>query len=145
EPPPPGEAEPADADWLVLVDPAGRTRPAFQRVDRLTQPTWPEGPVPQQLHLDLSVPTTEGLVEQHERALSLGARLLDDRFDDPVDLCTCTPIQRGSSANNLRDVGHQMFACPDRRPLRSGSRLSQHTGRVPESLRHGPGTNTRSM
>ena len=39
--------------------------------------------VPQQLHLDLAVPTTEELIKQHQRALTLGATLLLDRFDDP--------------------------------------------------------------
>ena len=39
--------------------------------------------MPQQLHLDFSVPTTAELATQHERALSLGARLLEDRSTDP--------------------------------------------------------------
>jgi hypothetical protein len=38
--------------------------------------------VPQQLHLDLSVGSVAELDEQHERALALGARLLEDRSDD---------------------------------------------------------------
>ena len=47
---------------------------------------WPEGPVPQQFHLDLTVPTTAQLDVQHERpALALGARLLHDRSDDPQE------------------------------------------------------------
>jgi hypothetical protein len=85
EPPAAGEPDPAGGDWLVLVDPAGRARLAFQHVDRLSPSTWPEGGVPQQLHLDLSVPTAADLAAQHERALSLGARLLHDRFDDPEE------------------------------------------------------------
>lgn len=83
--PPPDEPDPAGRDWLVLVDPAGTARLAFQHVDRLAPSTWPGDDVPQQLHLDLTVSTTEELVTQHERALSLGARLLQDRFDDPVE------------------------------------------------------------
>lgn len=85
EPPPHGEPDPAGRDWLVLVDPAGRARLAFQQVEHLTTSTWPNDGVPQQLHLDLSVPTSEALVTQHQRALSLGARLLQDRSDDPVE------------------------------------------------------------
>jgi catechol 2,3-dioxygenase-like lactoylglutathione lyase family enzyme len=85
EPPPPDEPDPAGRDWLVLVDPAGKARLAFQQVEQLKPSTWPDGDVPQQLHLDLSVPTADQLVAQHERALSLGARLLHDRFDDPVE------------------------------------------------------------
>jgi hypothetical protein len=41
--------------------------------------------VPQQLHLDLSVSSVEELVAQHARALSLGACLLHDRFDHPIE------------------------------------------------------------
>jgi hypothetical protein len=85
EPPAAGQPDPAGGDWLVLVDPAGRARLAFQHVDRLSPSTWPDEGVPQQLHLDLSVPTADDLVGQHERALSLGARLLHDRFDDPEE------------------------------------------------------------
>jgi len=85
EPPPPGQPDEAGRDWLVLVDPGGGGRLAFQAVEQLTPPTWPTGDVPQQLHLDLTVPTPDELVAQHERALALGARLLRDRFDDPVE------------------------------------------------------------
>jgi catechol 2,3-dioxygenase-like lactoylglutathione lyase family enzyme len=83
EPPGPGQPDPAAQDWLVLVDIAGRARLAFQHVAALSAATWPEGGVPQQLHLDLTVPTAEALVDQHGRALALGARVLEDRFDDP--------------------------------------------------------------
>lgn len=83
--PPLGEPDPAGRDWLLLVDPAGKARLAFQQVEHLAASTWPEDGVPQQLHLDLSVPTVEELVDQHKRALSYGARLLHDRFDDPVE------------------------------------------------------------
>jgi hypothetical protein len=38
--------------------------------------------VPQQLHLDLTVPSLQELNRQHERARQLGARLLYDRSDD---------------------------------------------------------------
>jgi hypothetical protein len=85
EPPAPGEPDPAGQDWLVLQDAAGRVRLAFQRVAELPEATWPEGPVPQQLHLDLTVPTAVELDVQHERALALGARLLHDRSDDPEE------------------------------------------------------------
>jgi hypothetical protein len=54
-------------------------------VTTLTGSTWPEDAVPQQLHLDLTVASVDALVSQHARALSLGATLLADRFDDPVE------------------------------------------------------------
>jgi catechol 2,3-dioxygenase-like lactoylglutathione lyase family enzyme len=86
EPPPAGEADLRAADWLVLIDPSGMSRRlAFQQVAELPRPTWPGAEVPQQLHLDLSVPTTEGLIAQRDRALALGATLLEDRFDDPEE------------------------------------------------------------
>ena len=83
--PPPGDPDPRGRDWLVLLDPAGHARLAFQQVPQLTPSTWPEDGVPQQVHLDLTVPTSDELVAQHERALLLGARVLEDRFDDPVE------------------------------------------------------------
>lgn len=83
----PGDEEPRPDgdDWLVLRDDAGNNRLAFQQVPALAEATWPEGPRPQQLHLDLTVPTAEQLDAQHERALALGARLLFDRSDDPEE------------------------------------------------------------
>jgi hypothetical protein len=83
EPPPAGEPDPAGADWLVLRNPAGPAQIAFAQVDSLPEATWPDGPRPQQLHLDLTVPTAADLDGQHERALALGARLLLDRSSDP--------------------------------------------------------------
>jgi catechol 2,3-dioxygenase-like lactoylglutathione lyase family enzyme len=85
EPPAAGEPDPQGADWLVLRDATGSTQVAFQQVPALPKATWPEGPVPQQLHLDLSVPTKAELDAQHERALALGARLLEDDADNPVE------------------------------------------------------------
>lgn len=83
EPPGPGQPDPGGEDWLVLVDPDGARVLAFQRVEHLPPPTWPQGERPQMLHLDTTVPTAADLQEQHVRALGLGARLLYDRFDDP--------------------------------------------------------------
>jgi catechol 2,3-dioxygenase-like lactoylglutathione lyase family enzyme len=71
-----------DEEWLVLVDPGGPTRLAFQRVDRLEPTTWPDHTVPMQLHLDMTVPGTDGLERQRARAQALGARLVLDRSDD---------------------------------------------------------------
>lgn len=81
EPPSEGEEDSRGTDWLVIA--AGDVRIAFQQVSELPEATWPEGPHPQQMHLDLTVPTIAELDAQHTRALSLGARLLRDRSDDP--------------------------------------------------------------
>ena len=83
EPPASGEPDPQAEDWLVLTAPGGGTNLAFQRVASLPPATWPEGPVPQQLHLDLTVADVPELDAQHERAIALGARLLHDRSTDP--------------------------------------------------------------
>nr|WP_240643997.1 VOC family protein [Antribacter gilvus] len=79
EPPLPGRPDPHGEDWLVL---AGSVPLAFQQVEELPPSTWPEATVPQQLHLDCTVPDREALDAAHEKALDLGARLLHDRSDD---------------------------------------------------------------
>jgi catechol 2,3-dioxygenase-like lactoylglutathione lyase family enzyme len=85
EPPAAGEPDPRGRDWLVLRDAADRPQVAFQQVDELPAATWPTGPHPQQLHLDLTVPTIEDLDAAHRNALELGARLLLDRSSDPEE------------------------------------------------------------
>jgi catechol 2,3-dioxygenase-like lactoylglutathione lyase family enzyme len=83
ETPPPGQRDPHGEDWLVLRDRAGQARLAVQHVAELPPATWPDPQVPQQLHLDLTVPDVDELAVQRERALSLGAALLLDRSTDP--------------------------------------------------------------
>jgi len=58
---------------------------AIQQVDSLPPVTWPHGDTPQQIHLDLFVATAAHQARQVERALELGATLLDDRRGDPID------------------------------------------------------------
>src|SRR4051812_8443359 len=85
EPPPPGEPDPKGEDWVVLIDPAGRARLAFQAAPNLPRSTWPDSQVPMQLHLDFGLATKDELARQHQRTLGLGATVLEDRFDDPVE------------------------------------------------------------
>jgi hypothetical protein len=83
EPPVAGAADERGNDWLVLRNPGGGIQLAFQQVDRLSQASWPDpAPVPQQLHLDMTVGSAGALDAQHERVLELGGRLLSDRSDD---------------------------------------------------------------
>lgn len=84
-PPSSDEVDERGTDWLVLLGPPGSTPVAFQQVATLARSTWPEEGVPQQLHLDLSVPNAEELAIQHGRVLSLGATVLEDRSGDPVE------------------------------------------------------------
>lgn len=83
ETPPPGEPDERGQDWLVLRNPGGTPFLAFQKVDALQETTWPDDAVPQQMHLDTTVPDAAELDRQHERALAIGARLRCDRSDDP--------------------------------------------------------------
>ena len=81
---PPTDGTPDDADWLVLTDANGLRKLAFQQVDNLPRATWPESSgVPQQLHLDFTVPSRAELERQRQRAVGLGAVILLDRSDDP--------------------------------------------------------------
>jgi hypothetical protein len=82
EPPEAGTTDERGRAWVVLHHPPGTPRLAFQQVQALRSPTWPDNVVPQQLHLDITVPLVPDLNHQHDRALQLGARLLHDRSDD---------------------------------------------------------------
>lgn len=67
----------ADDDWhSVVVD--GVERLGFQLAPNHVPPDWPHGMPQQQLHLDVYV---DNLPEAHERAISLGARLLQPAAD----------------------------------------------------------------
>ena len=80
----PTDGTPGGADWLVLTDANGLRKLAFQQVDDLPRATWPESSgVPQQLHLDFTVPSRAELERQRQRAVALGAVILLDRNDDP--------------------------------------------------------------
>ncbi|OLF12618.1 VOC family protein [Actinophytocola xanthii] len=85
EPPEPDTPDELGRDWLVLRNPGGGPQLAFQQVERLPEVTWPDGAVPQQLHLDSTVGSVEELDEQHRRVLALGGRLLEDRRDNPEE------------------------------------------------------------
>jgi catechol 2,3-dioxygenase-like lactoylglutathione lyase family enzyme len=69
----------ADDDWhSVLVD--GEWRLGIQLAPNHVPPEWPDGMQQQQMHLDLHV---DDLQAAHEKAISLGARLLKaaDNFE----------------------------------------------------------------
>jgi catechol 2,3-dioxygenase-like lactoylglutathione lyase family enzyme len=85
EAPPAGQDDPEGRDWLILNNPQGGARLAFQQVEALPASTWPGTERPQQLHLDFVLPDRAALAENHARALELGARLLHDEFDDPKE------------------------------------------------------------
>ena len=79
----PDAGESDTADWLVLRAPEGLPPLAFQQVDTLPGSSWPDTePVPQQLHLDMTVASKADLETQHRRVLRLGGRILLDRSGD---------------------------------------------------------------
>ena len=65
-----GDFEPDDVAWIEL-DSGDRPTLAFQKVDNYVAPTWPGGPVPQQLHLDFEV---DDLDESEAFVVAQGAR-----------------------------------------------------------------------
>jgi catechol 2,3-dioxygenase-like lactoylglutathione lyase family enzyme len=79
---PPADGAPDDADWLALTDARGSRVLAFQQVDEQARTTWPSQEVPQQMHLDMTVPDRAALERQRDRALRLGAEIRLDRSDD---------------------------------------------------------------
>lgn len=71
-----GEATPVSDD-VVVVGSKG-TPVAAVRVPGYQPPTWPGGPVPKQVHLDLAVPAG-GLDAAVAEAVRLGARLAEEQ------------------------------------------------------------------
>jgi catechol 2,3-dioxygenase-like lactoylglutathione lyase family enzyme len=85
EPPPDGGDDVAGREWLNLRTSDGEAVLAFEQVEELRRSTWPRSGVPQQLHLDLTVPGIEQLDGAHTTVLALGGTLLEDRSDDPEE------------------------------------------------------------
>jgi catechol 2,3-dioxygenase-like lactoylglutathione lyase family enzyme len=85
EPPAAGVDDVAGSDWLNLLAEGGEPALAFQQVPSLARSTWPGDGIPQQLHLDLTVPDVASLDAAHARVLELGGALLQDRADDPEE------------------------------------------------------------
>jgi hypothetical protein len=73
-------ADTSNPDWceVRLEEPALKL--AFQRADPYRAPRWPDGPHPQQLHLDLTVPDLDAA---SRRAVSLGAAVLAGPVAEP--------------------------------------------------------------
>ena len=85
EPQPEGADDPAGRDWLNLRAADGTAYLAIQQVEELPASTWPSHELPQQLHLDLSVPDKDSLDRAHELVLQLGGSLRFDRSDDALE------------------------------------------------------------
>lgn len=59
-----------DGSWVELIDESNKVQLAFQKIDNYRRPTWPEGDVPQQAHLDFLV---DDLDQAENEILELGA------------------------------------------------------------------------
>ncbi|MGH3762294.1 VOC family protein [Actinophytocola sp.] len=82
-----------DGDGWATIEGPGGAMIEFQRAGDYRRPTWPDSEVPQMFHLDLQV---DDLEAAHERALEIGAKLLDRQrsfrvYADPAGhpFCLC--------------------------------------------------------
>lgn len=64
-----GELAPEDVTWIELLH-DGQPTVAFQKISNYVAPSWPEGAIPQQLHLDFTV---RDLDEAEQHILAIGA------------------------------------------------------------------------
>lgn len=74
-----GDFKPEEVTWLELLDENGATRMGFQKIQNYKRPTWPEGSVPQQLHLDFHVADME---KARKELLAIGAIQADYQSAD---------------------------------------------------------------
>jgi catechol 2,3-dioxygenase-like lactoylglutathione lyase family enzyme len=74
------EVSDADDDWVSLHSAANGLRLSFQLAPNLIPPTWPDGEIPQQFHLDLFV---ENLAAAGQHAVSIGARPVEGPDPSP--------------------------------------------------------------
>jgi hypothetical protein len=81
----PGQGPADDPGFIVLDDEHGSPKLAVQQVGSLRPPSWPSGDVPAQMHLDLFVSDADAQRHQVDRAIGLGAQVLDDRSGDAAD------------------------------------------------------------
>lgn len=98
----------SSADWVTLrpssadAGPGGPNRTiglGFQQVESYVAPTWPEGPRPQQFHLDFDVPDID-LAEP--AVLAAGATVHEHQ-----------PSETGSFRVYLDPVGHPFCLCAE--------------------------------
>jgi hypothetical protein len=86
--------------WVELKDNQGIPKLAFQKVANYKAPTWPEGPIPQQLHLDFAV---KNLDETEVELLKIGA--------------VKTEFQPGSPKTNDYSTEFRVYLDPEGHPF----------------------------
>jgi len=94
-----GDVVPQDVTWIELLN-EGRPTLGFQKINNYVAPTWPEGPLPQQLHLDFLV---DDLEQGEALALSVGATKTEFQPDksfrvflDPVGHPFCLVLRQSN-------------------------------------------------
>ena len=90
----------SDIVWVELKDNQGIPKLAFQKVANYKAPTWPEGPIPQQLHLDFAV---KNLDETEIELLKIGA--------------VKTEFQPGSPKSNDYSTEFRVYLDPEGHPF----------------------------
>jgi len=90
----------SDIVWIELKDNQGIPKLGFQKVANYKAPTWPEGPIPQQLHLDFAV---KDLDETEVELLKIGA--------------VKTDFQPGSPKTNDYSTEFRVFLDPEGHPF----------------------------
>jgi hypothetical protein len=92
-----GDFRPEDVTWIELLV-EGCSTLAFQKVHAHVAPTWPEGAVPQQAHLDFTVPDLDaGEVHVLAAGATKAAFQPGDTFRvylDPVGHPFCLVLER---------------------------------------------------
>ena len=86
--------------WVELKDNQGIPKLAFQKISNYKAPTWPEGPIPQQLHLDFAV---KDLDETEIELLKIGA--------------VKTEFQPGSPKTNDYSTEFRVYLDPEGHPF----------------------------
>ena len=101
-----GRADVTDPSWCEVHVEGLPVKLAFQAVDAYRRPEWPDG-VPQQVHLDLTVPNLEA-ASRH--AVALGAEVLTGPVDEPGSVFIV----------HVDPAGHPFCLCFDRSAPQSG-------------------------
>lgn len=89
-----------DGSWVELKDENNQIRLAFQKIPNYRPPTWPDGDLPQQVHMDFLV---EDIAEVEAIALKLGA--------------TKTQFQPGSPQSDEYEYEFRVYLDPQGHPF----------------------------
>ncbi|MFY9325121.1 MAG: VOC family protein [Candidatus Nanopelagicales bacterium] len=89
-----------DVSWVELKDENNQVQLAFQKIPNYRPPTWPDGDLPQQVHMDFLV---DDIAEGEAIALKLGA--------------TKTQFQPGSPQSDDNEYEFRVYLDPQGHPF----------------------------